>query len=284
MNNNNVLRNIVLILLVLVLGVFLFGAGFFLGRFTSTQAAFFPAGMMGYGQNTQAQQPYGMMGEYYSGGRATNPPDSGYYGPGMMGGGMMGGFTNSGLVPDEPLSIEQSEAAVQAYLDQLGDDNLGIKEVMIFDNQAYAEITEKDTGIGAMEVLVDPVSQAVYPEPGPNMMWNLKYGMMSGYGGTGMMGGMMGFSGPSGSVTPRDVSADMPLSPDEAIQTAQQYLNQNLSGTQAGDEADRFYGYYTIHIERDGSVIGMLSVNGYNGQVFPHTWHGQFLEMSEEAH
>ena len=57
---------------------------------------------------------------------------------------------------------------------------------MIFDNNAYARITEKSTGIGAMELLVDPASLVVFPEYGPNMMWNLKYGMMSG---AGMMGG-----------------------------------------------------------------------------------------------
>jgi len=26
----------------------------------------------------------------------------------------------------------------------------------------------------------------------------------------------------------------------------------------------------------------MLSVNGYDGQVFYHSWHGAFIEMSEE--
>jgi len=25
-----------------------------------------------------------------------------------------------------------------------------------------------------------------------------------------------------------------------------------------------------------------LSVNGYSGQVFLHTWHGDFIEMTEE--
>ncbi len=41
-----------------------------------------------------------------------------------------------------------------------------------------------------------------------------------------------------------------------------------------------FYGYYTIDVERDGKIIGMLSVNGYTKQVFLHTWHGDFIEMS----
>ena len=30
-----------------------------------------------------------------------------------------------------------------------------------------------------------------------------------------------------------------------------------------------------------GSVAGMLSVNGYSGQVFLHTWHGTFIEEAE---
>ena len=33
--------------------------------------------------------------------------------------------------------------------------------------------------------------------------------------------------------------------------------------------------------EKDGKVAGMLSVNGYSGQVFLHTWHGAFVEESE---
>jgi hypothetical protein len=30
---------------------------------------------------------------------------------------------------------------------------------------------------GAMELLVDKSSGAIFPEYGPNMMWNLKYGI-----------------------------------------------------------------------------------------------------------
>jgi hypothetical protein len=36
--------------------------------------------------------------------------------------------------------------------------------------------------------------------------------------------------------------------------------------------------------KHDGETVGMLSVNGYTGQVFPHTWHGDFVEMSESTH
>jgi hypothetical protein len=65
------------------------------------------------------------------------------------------------------------------------------------------------------------------------------------------------------------------------VQTAQRYLDAYLPGTQAGKEADPFYGYYTIHILRDGKTAGMLSVNGYTRQVFIHFWHGEFVDMAE---
>jgi hypothetical protein len=50
-----------------------------------------------------------------------------------------------------------------------------------------------------------------------------------------------------------------------------------LPGTTVADEADAFYGYYTLHVLRDGKTIGMLSVNGFTGTVWYHTWHGNFV-------
>ena len=79
-----------------------------------------------------------------------------------------------------------------------------------------------------------------------------------------------------------DVSAEMSVSAKEATQTAQKYLDAYLMGAKVSDEVTAFYGYYTIDVERYGKIIGMLSVNGYTKQVFLHTWHGNFIEMSEE--
>ena len=39
-------------------------------------------------------------------------------------------------------------------------------------HHAYAQILDLESGRGAFEVLVDPLSRTVYPEHGPNMMWN----------------------------------------------------------------------------------------------------------------
>ena len=140
---------------------------------------------------------------------------------------------------------------------------------MEFANNFYAEVEEKSTGIHAFELLIDPYTGAVYPEPGPNMMWNTKYGHMSG-----MMGWMMGGWG-------RRQEKPMSVTPEQALNIAQQWLDKSLPGASAAEEADVFYGYYTIHVMKEGQVYGMLSVNGYSGDVWYHTWHGDFIELKE---
>lgn len=102
----------------------------------------------------------------------------------------------------------------------------------------------------------------VTPEPGPNMMWNRKYGHMSG---------MMSSGG---------YTADMPISPEEALTIARNYLDRAMPGATVGEETDTFYGYYTVHLVRDGGIVGMLSVNGYTGQVWYHSWHGGFIGIA----
>lgn len=264
-------------------------AGIFIGRGSWGLAGYGPSGMMDRFFQSQPgpdfrrapNNPYYNPGYDRGPGSWMGPGMMGGYGHGMMGGygpGMMGRPGSGSAVNADPLSLDEATQAVEKYLERLNNPDLAIAEVMIFDNHAYAEIVEKSTGIGAMEVLVDPVTLAVYPEFGPNMMWNLKYSPMGEYGWMGgRMRGMMG-----GIATPEDISAEMPVTPDEAVEIAQKYLNAEQPGAQASDEADRFYGYYTLHIVRDGKVAGMLSVNGYTRQVFPHTWHGNFIEMSED--
>ena len=272
-------------ILAILFGIVLAGAllcgGFFLGRASWGMLGWLPFNRAGW-----LNMGPGMMG-YYGQGEAGTIPYGSPAGPGMMGGygmigpGMMGGYTQGGLSQNEPLTLEQAAQALDDYLKGLDNPDLAVGEIMIFDNHAYAEIVEKSTGIGAMEVLVDPATKAVYPEHGPNMMWNLKYSPMGQYGmgrmGPGMMGGNFR--------QPQDlsqVSPEMPVTPEQAVAAAQGYLDETLPGTQVDEHADPFYGYYTLHVMRDGNVIGMLSVNGFNASVFPHTWHGQFIEMSEE--
>jgi len=283
---NTTVRSVLIVAAIVVIGAALFLGGVAYARMGWGTLGYGPGGMMGnispdaFNQSGGAQAPYGygMMGNgMMSGGMMNN---------GMMGGGMTGGSGAPSLYGIKPLSIETAKTAVESYLSGLGNVDLVLDEVMIFDNQAYARVVEKNSGVGAFEVLVDPVTLAVSPEPGPNMMWNLKYGMMSGSGMMGMMGnGMMGRQGygsQPGSPEVQEVTADMPVSSEQALETAQRYLDTYLPGVKVEENAEPFYGYYTLDIQRDGAIVGMLSVNGYTSQVFLHAWHGDFIEMSSE--
>lgn len=206
-----------------------------------------------------------------------NPGRSMMGGYNMMGGfNAAGSFANNNTANVNPLTVDQAKQAVEGYLKNLNNSDLELKEIMIFNNNAYARIVEKSTGIGAMELLVDPSTLSVYPEYGPNMMWNQKYGHMGGNGMMGSAGMMSGYFRNSSSV-----SSQMTVTPEQTLQIAQQYLDQQYSGYKTTTDADPFYGYYTIDIMKDGQPVGMLSVNGNNGQVFLHSWHGTFIEMWE---
>ena len=227
-------------------------------------------GMMGRGyNNNQTNNSYGpdMMGS----GRGGNG-----MGPGMMGGNGLNNGTNSNVTP---LTIDQAKAAAVKYIQSLNGQVLEAGEVMVFDNNAYVVIKESDTGLGAFELLVDPASQVAYPEYGPNMMWNLKYGGMNHGSMMGGSGGMMG-GWNNQSTPPATAFVEMTVTSEQAVEYAQKYLDTNISGASAATTPIQFYGYYTIDFEKDGKVAGMLSVNGYSGQVFLHTWHGTFIEES----
>lgn len=184
-------------------------------------------------------------------------------------------------------SLGEARSAFERAVEGYGNSNLEVTEVMEFANNYYSEIKEKDTGMGAMELLINRPGSRVYPEPGPNMMWNAKYGMMSGSGYGHMMApngqGMMGGYGSSSSATPnpKGTTADkMAVSPERARKIADAYLSRVSPGTRA-EEPTRFYGYYTIDTEKEGKTSGMLSVNGYSGAVWYHSWHGSFIAKEE---
>ena len=181
-------------------------------------------------------------------------------------GGGAGGVWGGAAQPADGLTIEEAHDAVEQYVAAQGYGDLEIAEVMEFELNFYAIVREPDTGIGAMELLIDKQTGAVSPEMGPNMMWNARYGM-HGRGG-GRMGGAVGTN---------------TVAPEEALGTAQRWLDAHRPGVAVEEHADPFYGYYTIHTMKDGEIEGMLSVHGTTGQVWYHTWHGAFIQMIEEA-
>jgi hypothetical protein len=155
------------------------------------------------------------------------------------------------------ISLDEGVQKVQAYTASVGS-NFQASEIMEFSNNFYAAVVEKDTGKAAFEVLVDPSTGAVFPEYGPNMMWNVKYGRME-----------------NGS------SQENTVTFEQARADAQTALDAQVPGAKVEPDGSTFYGYYTFDYKLNGQIAGMLNVNGFTGQVWLHTWHGQFISEKE---
>jgi len=198
--------------------------------------------------------------------------------------GMMGGRAyQSQKSEGEKLDIDTLTQKVETYIAAY-DENLAIGDVFIFDDsEYYCSIIEADTGMGAMELLVDPYTGYVFPEYGPNMMWNLKYGSHNDRGmmGGGMMNGrgMMGYDQEDYFDIDRNYDGANDLSADEAYNEASDYLSRYEDSLSVGEDYHEFYGYFTYHVLKEGVAVGMLSVNGFNGDVWYHDWHGELLEI-----
>ncbi|MGB7342064.1 MAG: hypothetical protein WBC91_24425 [Phototrophicaceae bacterium] len=254
-------------------------------------------------------QMYGLMGDQGMQGRGmdsdmmgSNLPEdcyqNGLYGMGMMGGmmgqnrgmgmmgfdsetmgrfgpgtGMMGAWTPPTELAPSGVSLTFDEAVLiaETYIaDWDTESPLELGEVMQFDNHFYAMAREVETGRGAFEFLIDPNNGTVFGEPGPNMMWNLQYGMSMGQG--------------MGIFASIPINTEMTVSIDQSLENAQAVLDDVLPGIIVDEtETDTFYGYYTLHILQDNNIVGMLSVNGYTGQVWLHHWHDGFVTMTEHT-
>jgi hypothetical protein len=219
----------------------------------------------------------GMMGNWntYTGPtQANQQTPNGYGGRGCRGLGV--GYVAPSTTANTtatPVTLEQAKQIAQRYVTALNNPDLKVTEVEEYTSNFYVQVHESSTGNGAFELLVDRYTGNVYPEMGPNMMWNTKYtsntGMMGMFNG---LSGMMGFQ--------RTASTPMTVTTDQAKANAQQFLNANFAGTTVGDTTT-FYGYYHVEVLSEGKLYGMLSVNGYTGQVWYHNWHGTFIQQTE---
>ncbi len=169
-------------------------------------------------------------------------PAGGFMGPGGMMGPWQGGIGGM-MGPGGPywsggtrISMEKAIEIVQNYLRTRNDSDLQVTEIMEFSYNFYAQFIEKSTSVGAFEALIDPYTGDLYPEMGLNMIWNTKYGTMSGM--------MWGFPGSS---------APMTITKEQAKKYAQDFIDGYPSGGKTKD-IDEFYGYYTIHIMKDNDI------------------------------
>jgi hypothetical protein len=165
-----------------------------------------------------------------------------------------------------PLTISQAADIAKTYVASLNNPDLAVKEIEEYTNNFYVPVTEKSTGNGAFELLVNKYNGVVTPEHGPNMMWNTQYSF-----GAGFCNWIRGTTTATPTVTV-----------DQAKTNAQQYLTSYLSGTTVGD-VTAFNGHYTVEVLNNGTPYGMLSVNSFTGQVWYHTWHGAFIQEQEVA-
>lgn len=193
----------------------------------------------------------------------TTPRYTGGWGWGSCMGGLFGIFSGSPTTQTSttPLTISQATQIATTYVDSLNNPDLAVTQIEEYTNNFYVVASEKSTGTGAFELLINKITGIVTPEPGPNMMWNTKYTFSAGF--------CNWFRG--------TITATPTLTADQAKADAQQYLNSYLSGTTVGDVA-AFYGHYTVEVLSNGSPYGMLSVNSFTGQIWYHTWHGTFIQ------
>jgi len=191
--------------------------------------------------------------------RKVQSPRGGMMGPGFRG--QMPGYRYNDDVQANSvrLTIDEAQAKAEEYALSVGT-NLHAAEVMEFSNNFYAVVVETDSKKAAFELLIDPYSGQVSPEMGANMMWNQKYGRM-------------------GTVT--NPVATNTLTMAEAVAKAQAVLDAGNTGAVVQPDGKDFYGYYSFDYEVNGTVAGMLSVNGNTGQVILHFWHSTFISEKE---
>ena len=203
------------------------------------------SGVRGQGQGPGA----GMMGGYGQGQGA---------GAGMMGGSMMGSM---GMVwlPGDGVAVSSIPAARARAAKAAAPAGLHPGEVVWFDNGFYVEFKD-GAGQPATEVIVDPRTGSVSTEPGPAMMWNTRFGMRAGSSSAG------------------------PVTSAKAREVATAWLAANQTGNQGGTtirSLDAYPGYFTIDLQRNGAVSGMMSVNSSTGAVWYHAWHGAFKALED---
>jgi hypothetical protein len=199
--------------------------------------------------------------------QVTVPANQGYGGwGGCMGNWIFGAATYSSTTTTAPLTLTQASQIAEEYVATLNNPDLQVTHVEEYNENFYVEVGEKSTGYGAFELLINKYTGVVTPEMGPNMVWNTKYTFTTG---------ACNWFRAAPTTTPT-------VTATQAEANAQQYLDTYYAGTTAG-EVTTFYGYYTIEVESNGGVYGMLSVNSYTGQVWFHTWHGSFIQEATIA-
>lgn len=237
-------RNLIIGLLVVVIIILAFLA-FRPMMYSSTyNQGGYQQGHMGPGMMNNPDGNYS-----YESGMMNNSRYKYSYGPGMMGN-MMGNMMALYYPESKPIAQDEALRNMQSFASQYGP-SVKIDDFMIFSSNYYAVLNDTTGGQDMAEILVDRYSGSTYPEPGPNMMWNTRFGAGRTQGGS----------------TGYDLAGAQKLAED--------FLAGYLPGTQI-QESHAMPGYYTFDFGRNDTE-SMLSVNAFSGQIWVHTWHGPYL-------
>lgn len=210
----------------------------------------------------------GFLGSVFAQGMMSQPENGQGYGQSGMGGNGMGGEMMRGnsmggtmmslyAPSSRPISQDEARRRAQGFVGRYGA-QVKIRDFMVFAENYYAQVVDAATGAGLAEVLVDRYTGVVQPEPGPDMLWNTRFGMMGGV----------------------NQGRQVPSAPVRYTQAAAQKLADTfVAGYLPGGkvlEGLPFPGYYTFDYGRK-DIEGMLSVNAFTGEVWVHGWHGVYL-------
>ncbi len=255
-------RNIIISLLIVVVILLLAFLAFRPMMYSSTYGpSGYQPGQMGPGMMNNPGYNYssgsGMMGNTgynYSSG-------SGMMGNMMRGNMMMGNMMALYDPRARPITQDEALRSMESLARQYYGSNVEVEDFMAFSSNYYAVLKDANSSQDIAEVLVDRYSGSAYPEPGPNMMWNTRYGAgrtQAGSAGYDLTG---------------------------AKKLAEDFLTGYLPGAQIM-ESKQMPGYYTFDFGRK-DVEGMMSVNAFSGQIWVHTWHGSYLggmNVTSESH
>ncbi|MEW6212797.1 MAG: hypothetical protein AB1631_31010 [Acidobacteriota bacterium] len=170
--------------------------------------------------------------------------------------------------------IDEAIILADQFIASLGLRGLALDKIEEWEFNFYAVVKETSSSqYKAFQLMIDKYTGTVMPGPGPNMMWNARYGRMMDQMADGMMGGR----------PKRKKNPDMSVTPEAAAAAANQFLRERFGPSRqlvVASPPDTFYGFYTFDVNDfvTGMRYAMLSVDGSSGQVWYHTWHGNYIQ------
>lgn len=155
-----------------------------------------------------------------------------------------------------PITSNKTLEIIEKYLKKTNNDDLYPRRLFEYNTHFEVELKEKETERGAFELIIDKFNGRVYPETGPNLTWNGKYGFNGNYFG---------------------LQPAMPIKVGDALQTVGDFIKRTSPELKIEGDVSEYYGYYEFHITLEGKLAIEANVNGFTGEMWIENWHGSLL-------